>query len=274
MTRLLILSDLHFGLDRTALIEPLLAGVNAAAADLVILSGDLTQRGRSEEYARARAFIDRLEAPWMAVPGNHDVPLFHLLRRLIRPYRNWYGFVTRDMMPVHDTGTVRVIGVNTVDPLAWQRGLIEPATIERVTRALGRDRMNVVVLHHPLEQHPGVNKELMRGAPEALRQLTEAGADVAITGHIHVWQLDHFLDLPRGRPLMQIQTGTALCRREEDRQNEYVVLDIAGDAITISRHIAPMNQPEAAFGPPHVRRYSRADGLWQPVGEGDQTIRW
>ena len=87
MTRILHLSDLHFGLERAALVQPLLDLVNAARADLVVVSGDLTHRARSAQFAQAAAFLRRIEAPLIAVPGNHDIPLYKLSDRLMRPYR-------------------------------------------------------------------------------------------------------------------------------------------------------------------------------------------
>lgn len=261
MTRLVLLSDLHFGFDRAALTDPLIVAVNAAQADLVIVAGDVTHRGRSAEFTRARAFLDRIDSPWIAVPGNHDVPLFDLVKRLTRPYRNWHRFIGREMFVTRDIGRIRVIAVNTVDPLAWQRGLIRPALTDRIIDAMDHDRVNVVVMHHPLQQRPEVDKELMRGGPHALIRLEDAGAAIVISGHIHRWEADWFLNLPQGRPLMQIHAGTALCDRAGDRQNEFAMLDFDGDALTITRHIAPMGSAPAFQT--ETRHYRRENGLWR-----------
>ena len=89
MTRLLHLSDLHFGFERAALVEPLLERVNASNADLVVVTGDLTHRARSAQFAQAAAFLRRIEAPLIAVPGNHDIPLYKLADRMMRPFQRW-----------------------------------------------------------------------------------------------------------------------------------------------------------------------------------------
>ena len=81
MTRIAHISDLHFGRTDVELLNPLLAAVNGARPDLVAVTGDFTQRARVSQYREARAFLDRLEAPWMAVPGNHDVSLDNLWMR-------------------------------------------------------------------------------------------------------------------------------------------------------------------------------------------------
>ena len=85
MSRLIHLSDLHFGKDRPDLLTPLLESVNAFDPDLVIISGDLTQRAREKEYRAARAFIDRINAPVLSVPGNHDIPLHRPFTRFLTP---------------------------------------------------------------------------------------------------------------------------------------------------------------------------------------------
>ncbi|KKL56821.1 hypothetical protein LCGC14_2241560, partial [marine sediment metagenome] len=82
MRRILHLSDLHFGRIRTDLVDPLLSSIHQLRPDLVVLSGDLTQRARRRQFADARAFLDRIEAPTLTVPGNHDVPLDNLFVRL------------------------------------------------------------------------------------------------------------------------------------------------------------------------------------------------
>lgn len=127
MTRILHLSDLHFGYERTALVEPLLDRINAARADLVVVTGDLTHRGRSAQFAQAAGFLRRIEAPLIAVPGNHDIPLYKLADRMMRPYSRWRRAIARNLEPVGHVGAVRVQGVNSVDPMSWQRGIITPS---------------------------------------------------------------------------------------------------------------------------------------------------
>ncbi|WP_223427880.1 metallophosphoesterase family protein [Tateyamaria pelophila] len=78
MKRLLHVSDLHFGRDRPELLSPLIDKINTLAPDLVAISGDLTQRARAAQFARARELIDRIESLVLVVPGNHDTPLDNL----------------------------------------------------------------------------------------------------------------------------------------------------------------------------------------------------
>ena len=147
MTRLVVLSDLHFGMHRAALVPDLVARINSAAAELVIIAGDLTHRGRAPQFDEAMAFISAIEAPWMAVPGNHDVPLFDILARLSRPYRLWRSKVGPDLLPIREGGAARVIGVNSVDPRAWQRGLFRARTRRAVLGAMAKGAPNICLLY-------------------------------------------------------------------------------------------------------------------------------
>ncbi|WP_288950582.1 metallophosphoesterase [uncultured Paracoccus sp.] len=261
MTRILHLSDLHFGLERRSLVEPLLDRVNAARADLVVVTGDLTHRGRSAQFAQAAAFLRRIEAPLMAVPGNHDIPLFRLTERMMRPYRRWRETIAENLEPIGSVGQVRVQGVNSVDPMAWQRGIISSAQVGRVINALDPGCVNIVALHHPMQQRPQVDKALMHGAEPALARFERAGVQLVLTGHLHLWAIGAFLG-PGGRPVLQVQAGTALCDRPGDRQNEFAVLEFSGPDLLVERHVAPMT--EQGFRPPEHLRFARKNGVWLP----------
>ena len=259
MTRLVHLSDLHFGFDRTALIEPLLDRVNRAGADLVVVTGDLTHRARSAQFAQAAAFLRRIEVPLIAVPGNHDIPLYKLADRMMKPYRRYRRIIAQNMEPVGHVGQVRVQGINSVDPMAWQRGVISAAQMRRVVEGIDPDCVNVVALHHPMQQRPEVDKQLMRGAREAMALFELQGVQVVLSGHLHIWSAGAFLP-PEGRSVLQIQGGTALCARLDDRQNEFAVLDFQGPDLLIERHVAPMDEP--GFRPPEHLRFTRRDRRW------------
>lgn len=262
MTRILHLSDLHFGYEREGLVEPLLDRVNAARADLVVVTGDLTHRGRSAQFAQAAGFLRRIEAPLIAVPGNHDIPLYKLADRMIRPYSRWHRAIARNLEPVGHVGAVRVQGVNSVDPMAWQRGVITPEQVGRVLKGVDPDCVNIAALHHPMQQRPEIDKALMKGAPEALARFEDHGVALVLTGHLHLWSIGAFQG-EAGGPVLQLQAGTALCARPDDRQNEFATLDFDGPDLLVERHVAPMDEP--GFRPPEQIRFTRRGGLWRPA---------
>src|SRR5690242_8777714 len=99
MRTILHLSDLHFGRTDPALIDPLLAAAREIAPDVVVVSGDLTQRARRAEFAAARAFLDALPSPQIVIPGNHDVPLYDVFSRFFRRLDRYQRTITEDLEP-------------------------------------------------------------------------------------------------------------------------------------------------------------------------------
>lgn len=270
MTRLALLSDPHFGLHRAALWPEMAARIDAERPDLVLVAGDLTHRGRPAQYDAAVAALNGLAAPWRAVPGNHDVPLLNPLARALFPWREWRRAVNGPRAWSLGVGAVQVIGVDSVDRFAWQRGRVQAADLAHVAGASAPGRINLVMLHHPLRHRPGVDKALMRGAAEAEAAWMAAGVELVLSGHLHRWHLGDFAgaeDVSGGR-LLHLQAGTALCNRASDRQNEFCVLDLTRDGaathLTVTRHIAPMGG--AGFLPPQVTRLVRGPAGWRRAG--------
>ena len=121
-TRLIHISDLHFGRDRPELMRPLLAALNDLAPDVVAISGDLTQRARASQFRAARTFIDHIEAPVLCVPGNHDLPVHRPFRRFFRPFSNYRKHISPDLSPAWMSPDLALIGINTMSPWRWQTG--------------------------------------------------------------------------------------------------------------------------------------------------------
>ncbi len=113
MRRIAHISDLHFCRTDPAVVEALAAELNADPPDLVAVSGDLTMRARSREFRAARAFLDGLRAPVLAVPGNHDITSYWLHERFLDPLGRWRRFVAEEPEPVWADDEIAVVGINT-----------------------------------------------------------------------------------------------------------------------------------------------------------------
>lgn len=257
--RIAHLSDLHFGLHRADLVDPLLAQVNGARPDVIVLTGDLTHRSRLEQWREATEFLARLEAPVLCVPGNHDIPAWNPLARVVIPFAAYRRNVGAPTDVEMQFGRVSLQGVNTADPLAWDRGRISKARADEVIARLRTAALNIVALHHPMQQRPEVRRELMRGAPEALHSFERGGVDIVLSGHLHRWAAAELLG--QGRRTLQIHAGTALCSRPGDKQNEFAILDLHAGGLTATRHIAPMDQQ--GFQQPVTQNFLRQGGLWR-----------
>lgn len=215
MAVLLHISDPHFGTEVSEVVEALASLAQAQSPDLVVLSGDITQRATAPQFQLARAFLDRLGVPWLVIPGNHDVPLFDLWSRLTRPYARYAVAFGPVLEPVHDHPDLLVLGVKTTRRWRHKEGEVSAAQIERVADRLVRatpGQLRVVVVHQPMAvSDPSDRRHLLRRHGQALAAWSEAGADLVLGGHIHLPSVVKPTGLPRS--LWVVQAGTAVSRR-------------------------------------------------------------
>lgn len=268
MRRVVHISDLHFGRTLPHLLEPLLARIAETAPHLVVVSGDLTQRARTREFRAARAFLDRLSAPWIAVPGNHDVPLYNVGRRLIAPYRGYRRWISANLEPAYIDEEITVAAINTVDPRAWQRGRIGRSAIHRAARyfvSRAPERTRLVVVHHPFSHLPGEPKELMAGAAVGIRALSEAGVDIVLSGHLHAWRAEPVATRLDGGQTLQIQAGTGLSNRLRGEDNDFNLLSIAPGVVGVERYAATPEGDD--FRSAASLRFSRTNRGWVTCNE-------
>jgi len=215
MSVLLHQSDTHFGTERPQVVEALVALAAQQRPDVVMLSGDITQRARPAQFRSAKAFVDRLGAPVLAIPGNHDIALFDLWARLTRPYARFTQVFGADLEPVAVSPDWLIVGVNTTRARRHSHGEVSGAQIARVASLLAAARpeqLRVVVVHQPLAvPEAGETSNLLRGHADAARAWAQAGADLVLGGHIH---LPFTLSLHGlARRLWVVQAGTAVSTR-------------------------------------------------------------
>jgi 3',5'-cyclic AMP phosphodiesterase CpdA len=233
MTLLLQISDPHFGTERAPVVEALVTLVRQQEPDLLVLSGDITQRARAAQFRAARAFTDRLDVPLLAIPGNHDLPLFDWWTRLRRPYGHHIEVFGDDLEPVHRSSDMLVVCANTTRVWRHKHGEISGAQIDRVATVLESAQaaqLRVVVVHQPVavtRAEDVVN--LLRGHETALQRWAAAGADLVMGGHIH---LPYVLALKGlDRPIWAVQAGTAVSSRvREGAPNSVNLLRWGGDS--------------------------------------------
>lgn len=256
MTRVVHISDLHFGKDDERLADPLLSAIIRARPDVIAVSGDLTQRARGSQFRAARAFLDALPAPWICVPGNHDLPLYNLPVRLAAPYYGYRRHITDDLAPYLDLEGLAIKGLNTAWPFAWQRGRLRRRQLDRACKLFeGFDGARLVLAHHPFQQSPESHKQLMPGAQDALERLAECGTDIILTGHLHLWRAAPFV-AKKGRNILQVHVGTGLSTRLRGQENDFAILDIEDQHCTLTRMVA---SPTHSFEPEACERFELGD---------------
>lgn len=254
MTLLVQLSDLHFGSEDPKVARALLDEVNAAKADLAILSGDLTMAARTSEFERAAAFIDGLAAPVLAIPGNHDITPYKILERLVRPYARWTRHIGQNLEPQWEGEDVSVIGLNTARRmrlgLDWSHGSVS----RRQIRDLGgrfqssRARFRIAAAHHPFLDEVGVDlsdrpRSIVRRAQGALDAFAEARVDLVVAGHLHRTYTASYTEAPGdihaaqavdgGHRVTVVQAGTALSSRTRNEVNSFNRIEIEGRTLSV-----------------------------------------
>ena len=241
MTVLLQVSDPHFGTERANVVEALERFVHEQRPDVLLLSGDITQRATTAQFDTARAFVARLRVPAvLAIPGNHDIPLFNLAARLFAPYARYRRAFGEALEPTFENDDVRVLALNTTRWYRHENGAVSAAQIERVAQRLegaAAAQWRIVVVHQPVAvtRHED-RRDQLQGREAALRRWAAAGADLVVGGHIH---LPFVLPLRERwpelvRPMWAVQAGTAVSDRvRADAGNSVNVIRVgaaAGDA--------------------------------------------
>ena len=215
MTVLIQISDTHFGTEQPAVVEALVRWVRAQAPDVLLLSGDITQRATRPQFRAARAFLDRLQVPHtLVIPGNHDIPLYAPGARLFSPYGRYREVFGDALEPLLDTPDCLLQALNTTRWWRHEDGQLSREQIERVAtrlQAARPEQLRIVAVHQPLAvSRPEDRRNLLHGHVRASACWADAGVDLVMGGHIH---------LPFAAPLVArstawvVQAGTAVSSR-------------------------------------------------------------
>jgi 3',5'-cyclic AMP phosphodiesterase CpdA len=217
---LLHISDVHFGpphLPRVA--RGVLQMIDQRRPDAVVLSGDLTQRARPEQFREARAFVDAIPVPVVVVPGNHDVPMYRFWERILEPfgaYRRWFA---EELEPVYRADGLLVVGINTAYNWTIKEGRI---TLDRLLAvgellAAAPDGVfKVVVAQHHLIPPPNFGTQtVLSNAYEAIDLFSTVGVDLILSGHLHQAYIGNSEEFyPKGRPpVVILHSGTTTSNR-------------------------------------------------------------
>ena len=215
MSVVLHLSDPHFGTEQAPVVEALVALTRQQQPDLVVLSGDVTQRARPAQFRAAQTFLGRLSSPALVVPGNHDLPLFDLWARWHHPYARYIAAFGADLEPVQASPDLLVVCVNTTRAARHKHGEVSASQIDRVAHTLAgasAAQLRVVVVHQPVAVTRAEDvPNLLRGHAAALQRWSAAGTDLVMGGHIHLPYVTAIAGLER--PVWAVQAGTAVSSR-------------------------------------------------------------
>jgi 3',5'-cyclic AMP phosphodiesterase CpdA len=259
------ISDIHFGRVHPAIAELLLADLHVQKPDMVVVSGDLTQRARAWQYAAAAEFLKKLPQPYLVVPGNHDIPLYDVLRRFFSPLGRYTTYITRDLRPVYRDDYMAVLGINTARSFTWTGGHIteeQLLDLEIKLRELPPHLFKIIVTHHPFIPAPGEpDRDIVAGADRALAVFEACQVDLVLSGHLHLTYTGDIRSRYTSvkRSIIACHAGTATSTRyRNDEPNGYNLITLNEDRVSIQVR-AYANQ---GFHPKTLTHFRRVDGQW------------
>ena len=249
--RILHLSDLHFGAHYVPAVgESVLRLAPTLHADAVVVSGDLTDRARRDQFQAAADFLNRLpDVPQLCVPGNHDVPLYRISERIRTPHALYHEYISPSLNPVLELENAVIVGLDSTAPRRTiSNGRIHPwqlETAEHVFAEAPSGAARVVVAHHHFAPAPdSLYDRSMPKAKRAIMRFVEDGVDMILGGHLHRAYIGNTLDFYPGahreRGIVIVQSGTTTSRRGRGRErtkNSLNVIDIDASAMTVTHYL-------------------------------------
>lgn len=220
---LIHLSDTHFGTEMLPVQTALIDLLNQSPPDLILLTGDITQRATPAQFAMAARFIQQLpQCPLLAVPGNHDISSHNLWERFIQPYAAFNAVFGSELEPSFENEQLLLVCVNSTRRYRQKDGEINATQIDAVEarlRATPNDKLKILATHHPFDvvlrrDH----KNRIHNAHEALKRWASVGLDLVMGGHIHYpfFAPLHGRYHTLTRQVWIAQAGTAISRRIRD----------------------------------------------------------
>ncbi len=238
MMKLIHLSDLHFGTEDLRVVTMLEETINSLQPNLIVISGDFTQRARKREFYHARDLIARLKAPCFCVPGNHDVPPVDLMQRFTNPYKRYRHFICDDLEPFWENEEIVIAGVNSARRMLphwnWANGAISLKQTERLAGLFdpAEPRWTICTFHHPAHKVDDMPLDVtVFGKKRAMQVIHDLKIDLVLTGHVH-----HASITTKGDDAHQsvyLSASTALSSRLRGQENGFNVITLEEDVMTI-----------------------------------------
>jgi 3',5'-cyclic AMP phosphodiesterase CpdA len=232
MARIAHLSDVHFGAHDPRIVAATEAWLVGHRPDLVIVSGDFTQRARVAQFREASAWLGRLRASGLRlllIPGNHDIPLYDVTRRFLAPLDRYKRYIDDNLCPWFENDEVAILGINTARSLTFKDGRINRDQLAMIEDRFGTvtpQKTRILVTHHPLFAMPigegGELSEAVGHHRDAVAAVCRAGVNIALAGHFHRTYAEaarRMVETAGGSLVIQAGTATSTRLRNDELQS-------------------------------------------------------
>jgi len=271
MRKIVHISDIHFGKIDYAIVGKLKEKIHEIEPDLIIISGDLTQRARSAQFIEAKEFLDSLPKPQIVIPGNHDVPMYNVLARFATPLDKYKKYISEDLQPFFADEEIAVVGINTARSLTIKDGRINERQIAEVQSKmcdLPNEMLKIIVTHHPfdLPENHTDEDDLVDNAEAAMQAFADCGADVFLSGHLHVSSISETASrykLESGHNALVIQAGTATSTRGRGEPNSFNLIEFEQPDLYIKR--LECESAQTGFTTAQIKQYLQYEKGWRKI---------
>ncbi len=263
------ISDLHFGRIDPPIARGLIEDLKSHSPTLLVASGDFTQRARVDQYRQAAQYLTELPKPQIVIPGNHDVPLWNVIRRFFFPFTRYRKFISDNFFPEFEDDRLLVLGINTARSFTRTSGWLTADQVAYLKERTARSPANaikVLVTHHPFIAPPRKpDADVLIGAERVLPELESCGFDILLSGHLHLAYHDDVRSAYTSarRSMLSVQAGTATSTRRRGEPNAYNWITLSKGLVSVA--VRAWNG--SAFEESLVTRYECVDGAWRRVGQ-------
>lgn len=240
-TRIFHMSDPHFGAENHHALGHFAEAVRCEGADVVLCTGDLTQRATHAQFDAAAQYFAQFKVPIVMCAGNHDMPYYNMWERLSDPYRRYRELEARVVTNVfssEDVVLVPLVSTVRVQPrFPWVDGLVRRSALDHTLAQLGSlaqdKRFKLVFCHHPLLPQNDGERNPTIGGDNAFVELARAGAQAVVSGHVHI-PFDQ-LRAREGQSMRMLGAGTVSTRLRGVTPSYQILTVTAASGISAER---------------------------------------
>jgi 3',5'-cyclic AMP phosphodiesterase CpdA len=232
--KILQISDLHFGDHNQELLEDFLQFSKTLNPELILISGDITQRAKKNQFKTAKKFLTRLPCQFLAIPGNHDIPLYNLFLRIAAPFARYEKFISQQLEVTYENDTVKILGLNTTNPFNVKQGKFSKKQAELVSNFFyNTNKIGILFFHHNMTA-VGEHHSPLIGSEKLMKLAQSLPIHLICTGHLHYHNIT-LLPTTNSDCIIN-HAGSLSCYRYRDPYNNFTVIDIEKESILLSSY--------------------------------------